>query len=331
MRMHCPRPFSEFQIRFDGLVHCCCEGWLPKPIGNILDSGAAEIWNGPVIREIRESIVDGSFRFCVSCPYLPGPNRPVVEAPLEPPSVEVPRVRSVLLNYDRSCNLACPSCRLDRILRSALDPQMLRVHEAFLRSGIIDIADRLYISGAGDPFASPLYWHILTHFPDLENNHGLELALHTNGQLLDESHWLGMGRARTRIAELGISIDAATEKTYLVNRGSSWERLWRNIDFVVIRRRAEELAFGMGAHFVIQANNWREIVSFAKLALGRGFDWVSFLYLRNWGTYSEEDYRSRAVHLPGHPEHAELLSVLSDPIIHSNPRVFRPALPGKDA
>jgi len=40
--------------------------------------------------------------------------------------------------------------------------------------------------------------------------------------------------------------------------------------------------------------------------------WISVTPLRNWGTYTTTDYLSRAVHLPGHPDHLAFKEVIED-------------------
>ena len=108
--MFCPHPFSRMEVKSNGGVYGCCEGWMPKPFGNILDTPLAEIWNGATALEVRDSILDGSFRFCTACPYLPGPGGPVVA---KTPSAlgDVNRIKTLKMDYDQSCNLTCPSCR----------------------------------------------------------------------------------------------------------------------------------------------------------------------------------------------------------------------------
>jgi hypothetical protein len=70
---------------------------------------------------------------------------------------------------------------------------------------------------------------------------------------------------------------------------------------------------------VVQANNFREMPDFVRLGRRFGFDMVYFGRIRNWGTFTAEEYRARAVHLPDHPEHAELLELVKDPIFMEAP------------
>ena len=56
----------------DGNVHFCCPAWLPVPIGNLNQGTHEEIWNSPTAQAIRQSIHDGSYRYCsrVHCAHL---------------------------------------------------------------------------------------------------------------------------------------------------------------------------------------------------------------------------------------------------------------------
>jgi hypothetical protein len=199
-----------------------------------------------------------------------------------------------------------------------------RVHEAILASEVLDQLDQLYVTGAGDPFASPLYRQLLADLPDLCGREDRPTVfLHTNGLLLDEAHWEAMGRTRDRVVGVGISVDAATSATYRLNRGASWTRLWDNVKFVnrlqvEARRAGRQLTLGM--FFTVQANNFRELVPFTRLAFNHDVAWVVVSALRNWDTYTTEEYEGRAVHLPTHPEHAEWRTVLADEQL-ADPRV----------
>jgi radical SAM protein with 4Fe4S-binding SPASM domain len=88
----CPNPFERFEIKVDGDVYCCCEGWLPKRLGNVFEQDLREIWLGEAARAIRESVLDDSFRFCTMCPYLPGPRGPVTTDP--PPDNYADRIKT---------------------------------------------------------------------------------------------------------------------------------------------------------------------------------------------------------------------------------------------
>jgi MoaA/NifB/PqqE/SkfB family radical SAM enzyme len=183
-----------------------------------------------------------------------------------------------------------------------------------LESNILDSCEKVYVTGEGDPIASPLYWDFLKNLDNLTTNKDLKVFLHTNGILLDEEHWMQLGNVADRVVEIGISVDAACESTYKTNRGASWKRLWRNIEFINgLQAAGKPIMLGM--FFTVQDNNFREMVDFAKMAFDHRTTWLSYTALRNWGTYTEEDYKQRAVHIPGHPHHEEFKAVLGDPAL----------------
>jgi radical SAM protein with 4Fe4S-binding SPASM domain len=315
--VHCPKPFHQIEIKANGNVYCCCEGWLPKPLGNVLETPLIEIWQGASARDIRSSIFDGSFRYCTACPYLPGPGGPVIDtSPLRPAAN---KIHTIKLDYDQTCQLKCPSCRTDHSRYFVDEAKTKRIHEAVMTSGVLEITDQVYVTGAGDPFASPLYWNFLKtlHVPQ---NPNLKIFLHTNGLLLDEQHWNELGDNQDRVSEIGISIDAATPMTYQINRGGSWSKLWSNIEFVNrLQKSGKTIMLGM--FYTVQANNFRELMAFLQLAFAHKAAWISITALRNWGTYTSDDYQQRAVHLPSHPDYAEFRRVITDSSITQNPKI----------
>lgn len=61
-----------------------------------------------------------------------------------------------------------------------------------------------------------------------------------------------------------------------------------------------------------------EMPDFVDLGKRFNVDTVYFSQLVNWGTYSEEEYRSRAIHLPNHPRHPEFLELLNMEILRES-------------
>ncbi len=60
---------------------------------------------------------------------------------------------------------------------------------------------------------------------------------------------------------------------------------------------------------------------FIQLGKQYNFDSVTFSQLSNWGTYSNEEYHDRAIHLPDHPRNLEFIDMLkqdifNDPIVY---------------
>jgi pyruvate-formate lyase-activating enzyme len=315
--MFCCRPFEQYYVDVAGDVHLCCPQWIAMPVGNVLSSNPLEVWNNWVAKNIRNSVLDQSFRHCTNCRLLPGPSGCVVDEP--PRAIPTDRVHTLTVAYDPACNLRCRSCRHELQGTTA---KAERIQDVLLSSGIFKSVDRVCSSGSGDPLASRLFWELLSKLPPQNHPH-LRLVLQTNGLLLDTHTWerlASLGYAE-RINEISISVDASTAATYEENREGDFERLMQNIKMIAKRQIPLQL------NFVVQANNYREMPDFVALALGLGAQRIYFSALDNWETYEKSNYLERAVHLPGHPEHSDLLEMLRSPIFNISSLVTLAGLP----
>ncbi len=316
--MFCRRPFEQFYVTADANVHLCCPAWMDRPAGNLLVQSPIDIWNGPVAKELRAGILDESFRHCTSCPLLPGPSGCVTAeaVPNPPPSTE--RIRYLTIAFDPTCNLMCPSCRSEK---KTVGPGTEFIQKTLEDSGILANVDIICSSGSGDPLASSLFLKLLQKLPDIAPH--TSVSLQTNGLLLTPEKWkiLDQWKVGKKIVELLVSIDAASPETYRKNRGGDFDLLVKNITYA--RQRVPYLQVSM----VVQQNNFREIPGFLDLAKRLGANTAYLSGLQKWeSTYSIEDYLARAVHLPSHPEHDDLLNILSSPAL-SAPNVTLARLP----
>ena len=311
----CTRPFEWFEIHPDGSVFLCCPTWLKRPAGNLLRDGVEQIWNGPVAREIRKSIGNGSFHNCnlKKCPYYATGASPVIH---KEQCSDLELLRAVdnrtghleqlpgklNLCFDMTCNLTCPSCRTSCLSSTGETRKRAERLAAIVFEQLIPHAGEVTLSGFGDPFASPVYFNLLKKLNSLE--HCPNLRLHSNGQLWTREIWKTLPNLHRRVIEAEISVDAGTTETYAVNRpGGSFQRLLENLDYLAGQ------PFPLTLSVVVQQNNFREIPLLLKLA--RQCDARLYLsQLSNWGTFSREGFRRRAVHLPEHPEHNEFLGLL---------------------
>lgn len=328
-RLFCSQPFTRFEVLggggHRGDVFFCCQSWIKTSIGNMRKRSVQEIWNGREARDVRRSILDGSFRHCRSevCPYLQridGPVQRVADVRdkqmLE--IIENERThlafgpREVICSFDQSCNLSCPSCRPRIIMETAHGKAILDIQNRLEDEALRD-ARLLYITGSGDPFGSPMFREWLrtmdtAKMPSLERIH-----LHTNALLWTERSWQAIPeRTRSFIRAATLSIDAATAETYAVNRrGGDFETLLDRLAFIADLRKNGPLAY-LEIHMTVQSNNYREMPAFVRLGREHHCDRVSFHQLLDWGSYSPDEYAARAVQLKSHPEHTALLEALHD-------------------
>lgn len=326
-RLFCSRPFQYLESTTypdRGTGFLCCTSWLPNmPLGNLLQSSFDAVWNGEQAQKIRESILDGSFRYCTTeCPFLKTEMGPVqkiedvtderMKRVIDEKLVKLPfGPKLVNAAFDRSCNLACPSCRHNKIIERESADDILSIQKKF-EEDIFPGAELALITGSGDPFGSPFFLSWLRS-GKLAQYPKLKLHLHTNGVLWTPAIWGKIPEeVRDKVISTEISIDAGTPETYAINRRlGNWGKLMRNLEFVAELRRSGKLGH-VRIHMVVQANNFREMPQFYELGVKHGFDQIYYSRLANWGTYSPQEFVDRAVHYPKHPQHQEFVDVLKN-------------------
>ncbi len=333
----CERPFRTLETTHNGLAFVCCPVWLPTPIGR-LDSDPAKLWTGPAAQQLRESILDGSFRYCnhLNCPSISSrslPRRDSEEARAilaerhSGKALSFPR--QVFLSHDKSCNLSCPSCRSHVYVANKARQAKL---DALTETSILPLlreADDVMITGSGDPFGSNHFRNLIKRLNSGEFPR-LKIHLHTNGQLWNERAWKEL-RLQGRVGSAHISIDATRPDTYaFVRRNGSFERLLKNLEFVKTLRESGEIAqliFSM----VVQARNFREMPDFVQLGRDYAADMVSFNMFRQRDIFSRDEFEAAFIGAPAHEDYSEFLAVLqspelSSPLVHmGNVLAYAPA------
>jgi hypothetical protein len=228
--------------------------------------------------------------------------------------------RDINCCFDVSCNLSCPSCRTAMVIESRNSARILNIQKKVNDQALAD-AKLLYITGTADPFGSPFFRTWLHHMKRSDMPHLETLHLHTNAQLWTPQMWEPIPpEIRALITTAEISIDAASGETYEVNRrGGKWDVLMDNLAFVRTLRQAGPLK-RLTISMVVQDNNFAEMGDFVLLGKRFGVDTVYFSQLVNWGTFSDDEYRQRAVHRREHPRHSQLCQqlrqeILADPVV----------------
>jgi hypothetical protein len=332
--LFCSKPFTSLEVAAfpkRGDAFLCCPAWLPRSIGNVSEGNLLDLWNGPVARDIRRSILDGTFEHCTShCPYLQTVTSPVqprseVSDPIlleiiQSGSVEAPPPRVVNAAFDRSCNLACPSCRKEHLIEREAAAE-IRTLQRLIEEQVLPEAETLYVTGSGDAFGSPFFLDWLRHM-NVRDKPKLRIHLHTNAQLWTPAIWAKLPVEVQQIVRTAeISIDAASEHTYLLNRrGGSWSKLMDNLKFISQLRASGPLDY-LKIHMLVQENNFDEMPAFVALGANVGADCIYFSHLIDWGNFSSSETASRSIHMPSHPRHNELQAVLDHPSLR-DPRVL---------
>jgi len=326
----CPKPFEYLDIHYvNGQFRCymCCPTWLPINIGDIQEKGLKAIWNGELAREVRKSILNESFLYCNPelCPEIQSENLHNKDYIYKKEYLEylpltdgiVPHgPRIVYFSEDRTCNLACPSCRKDYISIPQEDiDHILKIREGFLPD-LMSSVESLNICSSGDPFASQIYRDFLfnlegSHYPQLIIN------LNTNGVLLNQEAFERMVKIHSNLGSLYISLDAATKNTYdSIRKGGDWEKVLENIKYLSTQRKRGRLRH-LQLDFVVQDSNFHEMPAFVELGTSLGVDKVYFQRISNWGTYSINEYKKKNMADPTHPQYQRFLDICKHPQLRS--------------
>ena len=323
----CVQPFNYVEIYGPG-IGLCCPNWLTKSVADGWWQSPREAFNSDSAQEIRESIHDGSFRFCTACPYINDGvvvenNGTVFRKEEAPPWLrKIVRKRKTkidpakvplraLAGYDRTCNLCCPSCRVERIVTKGERLAKAKEYQDFLLEDFYPSLKALRVAGDGDSFASPVYWDLLKKL-DKKRFPELRLTLNTNGLMFTPKTWAQIGM-REDIEGVVVSVDAATAPTYKALRGGSWYKLDRNLRFMSLLKEHGFLK-SVILNFVVQKGNWREMKDFVDLGVRLGVTGLCFIGMRHWDFMPRKYYRENAVCQPRHPEHEEFRAFLDDPV-----------------
>ena len=238
----CDVPFNSLEIH-NNVCFLCCPSWLTKKIEN-KNRTLNDIFNGEEVDDIRNSILDGSYKYCDKkmCPYL---NKLITDNITTGPirTKELSKYKNgtkskspeyVVMNFDRTCNYKCPSCRVDLIVENSegikrVEKTIEEIDEHFSKDVKI-----LYITGTGDPFVSVGFRNYLRNFnpkkyPKLEKIH-----LHTNASMWNKEMWDSMPNIHKYVKSCEISIDAGTKETYenKTRIGGNWDNLLSNLKFI---------------------------------------------------------------------------------------------------
>jgi wyosine [tRNA(Phe)-imidazoG37] synthetase (radical SAM superfamily) len=333
----CLQPFTNIDIQSNYELRCCSESWMPRGIGDFSKNTIMEVWNSETIRNIRRSILNGTYEFCDwhQCPFYCNENRYLYTAQ----ELDAPELRhyrpwisfvkegettvsiapaNYNMAYDESCNLECPSCRREKKVYSTGKPYETRKHiqEKFLEE-LKDIGferiSRVNCSGSGEPFISKVFRNFLFHFngacrPNIDVN------LQSNGIHFTPQTWEKMRAIQNNINEVIISLDASTAGTYRQIRcKGDFRQLLANIEFLSDLRRQNKIRRLMLA-YVVQKKNYREMIDAIHLGKKFKIDLFIFNLLNDWKAWEYDEFERNAVWKEYHPEFNEFLKILRDPI-----------------
>lgn len=321
----CTLPFEYGELTNSSDISVCC--YLPKNIGNIQKQGFKGAWNSYTSKNLRKSMLNGSFAYCDKkrCRSMQYKSANVVKKD----QIQDARLKNIVenslinlntdlkilsLGNDYSCNLECPSCRSEiRLMsKSEVDEQIKRFNA--LMSELGSSLTLIHIAGDGDPFASQFYHHILSN-TDWDKFPLLKIRFQTNGNALTPKKWNSLPiSVKEKVNEIGISIDGATSDTYnRLRLGGDFAALVENIKYLSKMPERAKQGIKLNLNMIVQNGNYKEMLPLIGLGESWGVDMISFTYLSNWGTFAQDAYLKEAIHLPSHPDHLEFLKIVNHP------------------
>jgi organic radical activating enzyme len=335
----CSVPFSSLEIH-ERHRFLCCASWLKKYLPE--HSSPKDAWESEEANDIRKSVTDGSFRHCdkTQCPYLHqitklgnvGNTKVLFNKNDLPKDLknkidlfekgQTPNPEIIQFSFDRTCNLKCPSCRIEIHTESLKGIDRVKKTIDEIQNQYGETTKTLYITGTGDPFVSVGFRDFLRNFDQSKWPALTRIHLHTNATKWNKKMWDSMPNIHKYVKSCEISIDAATKDTYenKVRLGGNWDELIENLKFISTIKTLKSVK----TSFVVQNHNYKELNQFYELMLSIFDKKVNVFYgkINNWGTFTDEVYQEHKVWDITHPNYPDFIkevnsTMLKDQIWHN--------------
>lgn len=324
----CIVPFVSLEI-FEKERTLCCASWLKKQLPRT--GSVKEAWTSNEANEIRNSVIDGSFKYCSKelCPYL---NQLIQIGDIQTESVikkkenltsdlkkrldafkqnKILFPTTVHFSFDRTCNLRCPSCRINVIVENNSGIKRVNSTVEEIEKDFGKTTKTIYITGSGDPFVSVAFKNFLKNFNSLKWPNLEKIHLHTNATKWNQKMWNSMQKIHRYVKTCEISIDAATKETYenKVRIGGKWDELMQNLNFI---SKIKTLKL-VKVSFVVQSKNYKEMETFYNLMLSifKSKANIFFGKINNWGTYTDEEFKEIKIWDKNHPNYNEFINEIN--------------------
>lgn len=311
----CLYPFARMETNFSGFTPCCRRWFVPEY--SRFEAGE-DPWNGPAAQELRSSILDGSYRWCdrsvCNVPLFDRSDLGGVKDQLGQLSASPENIAAILkgeavmpsgptaitFTSDPRCNLACPSCRSEKIFNlSEGEAAEIQQLEKFLEQYRNSIRKLTFATNGEVFFSSWLREQLRTttqnRFPSLDF-----VEIHSNGLLFNQETIQNLRPGTDWIRRIAISIDAGNEKTYQAVRGGDWQRLMQNLRWISGCRKSGRFTW-LSLRFVLRRENWQSLEEFLTLAENFGADEVIITRLQKW-ELTNLNHQDEDVADPTHPE-----------------------------
>lgn len=313
----CRVPFEFLHVGSRRVDLCYCPGFVNRLIAYNESDPFEKMWNCNAAKVFRLSVINKTHCFCKKehCATM----NPWAK-PKEGRMANIPKLSeypmTLHINLDSSCNLYCVSCRNKIRVCSGDDLKERKfMAEKLKNSGILENLEIFESSGDGETFFSELYQDILYYSPDGKKRKNLYIC--SNGILLNEANFQKIKASYERVKKIEISIDAASKETYeKLRRGGDWDKLLKNLKMIGGHLKNGEIDRFL-INMCVQKENYKEIPDFIRLGESVNANSIYFSFIRNWGTYSAEEFCEISMQDSEGYMKPELEAIFDDPIFES--------------
>ena len=303
----CDWIFNQLVVLCDGRVVCgCADPYGERPVGDLETQSLKEIWNSPLVHQIRRDLNEGHCCFCDPCGLkqrLPSG----AETPGRPVFLE--RIPRIFFEPTVQCNLSCYRSVCNResgILKTRRRTRFPLENFCQLMDEVAPELVRLDFFNYGDPFVHPqavdMIEYVKNRYPHVY------VYTSTNGLMLDEEKMLRLVQAG--IDEITFSVDGPDQETYEKYRcGGDFSRLIGIMKrFVLLRnQRDREVPYINWRYILFRWNDSRaQMKRTRQLAAEVGVDRLT------WETTDHPPDAFSRRFLPGSPAWKKIRSEIWD-------------------
>ena len=303
-KMVCKHGLNDIWIdRNVGRVRMC--GWTNYYLGNLSEHTFAELWHGEKANTFRESLLDGSYRFCnpAKCPHCANEN---LEDHLVDYYVqEFPYY--INLCYQLDCNYACKFCRNEIIINKCDYEKIENEIKALLPH-----AKCIGMNGAGEIFCSQ---SIISLIQNTEFDKGTDFLIESNGSLFNEKNWDKISKLGKHNLSVAITVHSFIEQTYQYLSGTK----------LPVRNIIDNLKFisSLRDKGIVNSFEIATVVCERNFSLDNfSMDTIRLRFFEPYGVMDKVTEWFYDVRNPYHPYHDEFIEVMKNPIFE-NPKVWK--------
>lgn len=271
----CSSPWTRISINNQGQISPCLCGVLHTKghYGDLTKQSLKEIVESPWMMEMKNSVVDQTFKYCNRRTCSTFSNLERIES-LDHVKTMPKLPTELMLQLDKNCNLKCASCRTENIYSKEIDQQVLTILNRITEDyQDVDYTVELFADGLGDIFASQAYLH---WFRTADIPSKFRFILTTNGNLILKNLDI-IERIQPQLSAVTVSLDASTPETYKAIRGGNFEIVLNGIRELVNR------GITVNTEFVLQKLNHLEISEYIELAQSLGVSSIGVNEMFKWG------------------------------------------------